>query len=104
MKRTILYSLAFALVASFGAFAAEVQPQDYYGKIARRRRARHGDRHRTVETAQLLREGDVFVRTQKTDAITAARHNVKRLTPDRARRAENRYFFGHTRPFCKLYL
>jgi len=36
MKRTILYPLAFALAASYGAFAAEVKPQDYYGKIARR--------------------------------------------------------------------
>ena len=36
MKRTIPLALALALVAPCGAFAAEVQPQDYYGKIARR--------------------------------------------------------------------
>ena len=36
MKRTIQYVLVLALAASFGASAAGVQPQDYYGKIARR--------------------------------------------------------------------
>ena len=36
MKRTIQYALVLALAASFGASAAEVKPQDYYGKIARR--------------------------------------------------------------------
>ena len=36
MKRTIPLALTLALAASCGAFAAEVSPQDYYGKIARR--------------------------------------------------------------------
>ena len=36
MKRTIPFALVLALVAPCGAVAAEVQPQDYYGKIARR--------------------------------------------------------------------
>ena len=36
MKRTIPLALILALVAPCGAFAAEVSPQDYYGKIARR--------------------------------------------------------------------
>ena len=36
MKRTIPLVLILALVVPCGAFAAEVSPQDYYGKIARR--------------------------------------------------------------------
>ena len=36
MMRTISFALVFALVAPYGAVSAEVQPQDYYGKIARR--------------------------------------------------------------------
>ena len=36
MKRTIPLALILALAVPCGAFAAEVSPQDYYGKIARR--------------------------------------------------------------------
>ena len=36
MKRMIPLALVLALVVPCGAFAAEVSPQDYYGKVARR--------------------------------------------------------------------